>query len=103
MADDHHRFHARVFLQNFAEVSQTGFRTQSRIGLQLAFVAKFVAHQRRRLGGALQRTGDDYIDLHIQSRQSSADVSALLDAFLIEGALLIFLRIDEVYASAGVA
>jgi len=102
MTDHHNRFLAGVFIEQLAKISEPSFRTETRIQLQLPLVAQFVANERCSLGATLERTGNNGVDLHIQRGQSASDVTALLDAFLVEGALLVFLGIDEVFTGAGV-
>ena len=73
------------------------------VDLQFAFIAQLIADQRRGLCAALQRTGNDRVDLRIQRSQGAADIAALLDSLFVEGAFLVFLRIGKVFACAGVA
>ena len=102
MADDHDRFLLRVLFQQTAEVGEGRTRTQRGLDLQLAFVTHLVAHQRSGLRGALQRARNNAIHLRLDRGQGAADVAALLDAFFIERALFVFLRISEGFAGAGV-
>src|SRR5207302_7837521 len=54
------------------------------------------------LGGALERAGNDDVHLGFNCGESAAHVTALFDAFLVERALLVLLRIYEGFAGAGV-
>ena len=80
-----------VLLQHFLKIGEARLGTQRVFLDQLAFVAHFVSHQCRGLRGALERAGDDDVDLHAERGQSAADVSALLDAVFVERALFVFL------------
>ena len=101
--DHHDRFLARIFFQELAEVGESSLRAQPGVDLQFAFVAQFVAHQRRGLRAALQRAGDDRVHLNVERSQGAADIAALLDALFVEGALLVFFRMAKMLAGAGVA
>jgi len=103
MADDHNGFLAGVFLEDLAKVGKVRLRTQARVQLQLAFVSQFVSDQRSRLRRTFERAGDDHIYLGVERRQGAPDVAALFDSLFVESALLIFFRIDQVFARTGVA
>jgi len=103
VANHHDGFLARVFLKDLAKVGKVRLRAQARIQLKLAFISQFVSDQRCRLGGAFEGAGDDRIDLDIERRKRSPDIAALLDTLFVQSALLIFFRIDQMLAGAGVA
>ena len=52
---------------------------------------------------ALERAGDDAIELHIQSAEKTADEDALLLAFFVEGAFDIDFGVGAARARAGMA
>src|SRR5205807_10182448 len=99
---DHSRFLLGALLEQAAEVGEGRFGTQGSFDLQLAFVPHLVSDQRSGLSGALERAGNNDVHLRINGGQSAADIAALLNAFLIEGAFLVLLRIYEVFAGARV-
>jgi len=103
VANHHDGFLAGVFLKDLAKVRKVRLRAQARIQLKLAFISQFVSDQRCRLRGAFEGAGDDRIDLDIERRKRSPDIAALLDTLFVQSALLIFFRIDQMLAGAGVA
>jgi len=102
MADNQNRVLAGMFLEQLLKVGKRSFRPQHVIGHQLAFVAHFVSHQRGSLRGALQRAGNDDVYLHAESGKGAPDITALLNAVLIKGALLVFLCVEHVLPRARV-
>ena len=67
----------------------------------LGVVADLRAHQRGRLQCALERAGDDQIELNLQGVQVPADQQALLLAFLVEGTFDVDQRIRAADSGAG--
>jgi hypothetical protein len=95
---------AAIFFQHSLKIRESGLRTERGFGHQFAFVTHFVPDQSGGLHGALQGTGDDNLDLNTERGEGAANVSALLDAVFIEGALLISLgAAQHSLAGAGVA
>ena len=79
------------FSSIFWKSAKPGLGTQRVFLDQLALVAHFISDQRGGLHSALERAGDDDVDLHAERGQSAADVAALLDAVFVERALFVFL------------
>ena len=103
MPDHHDRFLVAILGQQVAELRKSGARTQRGIEINLALEGKFVGDQRGRLGGALQRAGDDDIDVRFQDGERTADVAALLDTFAVKGTLVILDGIVLAVTGGGVA
>jgi len=101
--DHHDGFLASIFFQKLTELREPSFGAQPGVNLQFAFVANLVAYQGRGLRAALQRAGNNCIDLNIKHSQSPPDVPALFDTLFVKGASLVLFRIGNVLACTGVA
>ena len=100
MSHHHDGFMAGIFIEYFTELCKGRLGAQRRVGQDLAFEPHLVSDQRCRLGCALERAGENHIRLHIQRGQRAAYIAALLDALLVEAALLVFLGIEAMGSPA---
>ena len=101
VADDQDVFVLVETADEVVKLLHGGFRRESFRDLDFAFVAGFGADQRGGLQGALERAGDDAVELNIESAEKAADEEALLLAFLIEGAFDVDGGVGAASARAG--
>ena len=85
------------------ELLHPGFGGQTFGYLDFAVVAGLSADQRCGLERALERAGDDAVELDIESAEKDADEDALLLAFFVEGPFYIDLGVGAARARAGMA
>jgi len=103
MPHHHDGFVPRVFFQELPEIGQPRLWPHSGIEQQFALISKFIADERRGLRAALQWTGDDGVNLDVESGQGASHVAALFDSFFVESAFFIFLWVGNVFTGAGMA
>ena len=88
VADHQHAFAVGSTLTSMLlEVLEVGGRTERGAHFDLGLVAELRADKLRGLQGALERAGDDHIDLHFEGAEDARHQHALLLAFLDKGAL----------------
>ncbi len=103
MAYDEEIFGVGAVLQEFVEVLEGGGGGEG-VGVEdLGFVAGLGADEGGGLEAALERAGDDEIELNVESIEDMGELEAVAFAFLVEWALEVEEGIGAAGASAGVA
>ena len=92
MADEQNRILPRVLLDHLLKIREARFWTERVLCHKFALVTHFISDKGGSLRGALERAGNNDINLHAERSQSAANIAALLNAIFVECALLIFLR-----------
>jgi len=96
VADYEDAFAVRVFGEHLLEVGVVGAEVECRADFDFGFVAKLRADKLGGLEGALERAGDDDVDLHLERREKPRHEHALLFSLFDEGSFAIK---DVIFAS----
>ena len=103
MADDQQVLVARALAQQLLELGEGGVGRERGGGENLRLVAHLGADQRGGLHGALQRAGDDEVELELHGVEDMGELEAVALAVLVEGTLVVEDGIGALDAGAGVA
>jgi hypothetical protein len=87
MADEKQIFAVLTFAKEIVEVGQGGFRGETVGGEDAGFVAGFGGDELSGLERALERAGDDEIEVDLEGVEDMGEVEAVLLAFSIEWTL----------------
>ncbi len=87
VADHQHAVAIGVLFKQLLEVLKVGGRIERGAHFDLGLVAELGADKLRGLQGALERAGDDHIDLDVEGAEGAGHQHALLLAFFDKGAL----------------
>jgi hypothetical protein len=103
MANDKEILAVGALAEELLEVFESSFGRE-RGGVQnLGFVAGLGADERSGLEAALERAGDDEIELDVQCIQHVSELETVLFALFVEGAFLVEKGISTTKSGAGVA
>ena len=103
MAYDEEVFGVGAVVQEFVEVLEGGGGGEG-VGVEdLGLVAGLGSDQGGGLEGALERAGDDEIELNVESIEDTCELEAVALTFFVEWTLEIEERIGAAGASTGVA
>jgi len=82
VTNDQDTFAIRILFHKLLKSSEVAVGSKRRTDFDLRLVAQLRAHKLCGLQGALQRTRDNYIHLHLQRTEHASHQHALLFAFL---------------------